>query len=84
MIAMDSPTRIAIPVAVFTGMYSLRNDATETTIGAICPNSAPNTISGNKNSSPPIAVVFRKLMKRFDFLTIMHELWVRLEQKHLR
>lgn len=74
---MDNPIRIAIPVGVFTGMYSLSAVATDTTTGAICPTNAPNTIRGNKNNSPPIAVVFKKLMKRFEFLTIMQHSWVR-------
>ena len=75
---MDSPIRTAIPVGVLTGMYSLSADATVTTMGAICPTNAPTTISGNRNNNPPMAVVFRKLMKRFDFLTIMQHGWVRL------
>ena len=73
---MESPTRIAIPVAVFTGRYLLRADVIDTTTGAICPPNAPNTISGRRNSSPPIAVVLRELIKRFEFLTIMRQSWV--------
>ena len=74
---MEIPIRMAMPVGVFTGICLFSSDAIEMTTGAIWPINAPSTISGNRNSKPPMAVVLRKLMKRFDFLTIMSAAQVR-------